>query len=290
MFISGSVPLFKALVRKEFLYNLESHHNETTEAIVFGVSVVRGRGLGWNVLLPNGAMFWRIPLHALTHKETAPKVLLSQIEFWDCLSSTFTVHKFDYLKELDCIAKLKSGDEMKASYMFTIDFADLDNSLPSAHADIPSEHKCAHILKLDDGNFASMPNNRIIWRDASFVTKTLEEMPADYLTNTHVFSAEQDFVSSDDNYYFYDARKPKEEKPSEIVKQFLSKEFQDKVYKQTFAAAPVLGSLTKKIPLGSLRFSIEPNPTEWESKLIPDPIDGTPRKCVVPKKEQNDER
>jgi len=47
-------------------------------------------------------------------------------------------------------------------YLFTIDWAHPDtNILDVEHSEIPQEHKCAHILELDNGNYAAQPNNRL---------------------------------------------------------------------------------------------------------------------------------
>ena len=46
-------------------------------------------------------------------------------------------------------------------YLFTVDFAHPEsNILNTDHSEIPHEHKCAHILALDDGNYAAQPNNQ----------------------------------------------------------------------------------------------------------------------------------
>ena len=45
------------------------------------------------------------------------------------------------------------------------------NILDTDHSEIPHEHKCAHIIALDDGNFAAQPNNRCIWDIPSFTVK-----------------------------------------------------------------------------------------------------------------------
>ena len=40
-------------------------------------------------------------------------------------------------------------------YLFTVDFAHPEsNIVDTDHSEIPHEHKCAHILALDDGNYA----------------------------------------------------------------------------------------------------------------------------------------
>ena len=57
-------------------------------------------------------------------------------------------------------------------YLFTVDFAHPEsNILDTDHSEIPHEHKCAHIIALDDGNFAAQPNNRCIWDLPSFTVK-----------------------------------------------------------------------------------------------------------------------
>ena len=57
-------------------------------------------------------------------------------------------------------------------YLFTVDFAHPEaNILDTDHSEIPHEHKCAHIIALDDGNYAAQPNNRCIWDIPSFTVK-----------------------------------------------------------------------------------------------------------------------
>ena len=46
-------------------------------------------------------------------------------------------------------------------YLFTVDFAHPEsNIVDTDHSEIPHEHKCAHIMALDDGNYAAQPNNQ----------------------------------------------------------------------------------------------------------------------------------
>ena len=70
------------------------------------------------------------------------------------------------------------------SYLFTVDWAHPEsNIVDTDHSEIPHEHKCAHILALDDGNYAAQPNNRIIWSIPSFTVK--DEVP-DWKVQTSV--------------------------------------------------------------------------------------------------------
>lgn len=61
-------------------------------------------------------------------------------------------------------------------------------------------HKCAHVVALDDGNFAAQPNNRIQWFCPAFVTPWTDK--PDYLTNTSVWKVERETETS--NGFFYD--------------------------------------------------------------------------------------
>ena len=46
-----------------------------------------------------------------------------------------------------------------------VDFTYLEsNILNTDHSEIPHEHKCAHIIALNNGNYAAQPNNRCIWK------------------------------------------------------------------------------------------------------------------------------
>ena len=71
-------------------------------------------------------------------------------------------------------AKIKNGIEV--SILFTVDWAHPEsNIVDTDHSEIPHEHKCAHIMALDDGNYAAQPNNRILWDITSFTVR--EEVP-----------------------------------------------------------------------------------------------------------------
>ena len=61
-------------------------------------------------------------------------------------------------------------------------------------------HKCAHVIALDNGNFAAQPNNRIQWFCPAFVTP-FKDKP-DYLTNTGVWKVERETETTAG--FFYD--------------------------------------------------------------------------------------
>ena len=55
-------------------------------------------------------------------------------------------------------------------YMFTIDTCHSESStLDTNFSEQDPEHKTFNVIKLDNGQFAAQPNNRIIWRDQSLI-------------------------------------------------------------------------------------------------------------------------
>jgi hypothetical protein len=183
MYLNADVPAFRALVRAEYLYNLETHHGEHEPCYVFGVTGILGRALGFHVMLANGAQFARLPLSALCHTSNAPRLPLHVIQPWDSLSYHLSVHVFTFLAGLRCDARMSDGETRSGTYLFTIDWAESD------FAEAPAEHKNHHVIQLDDGNYAAMPNNLLRWHAPFFITPYIETPR--YKRNTHIFSAEQ---------------------------------------------------------------------------------------------------
>jgi hypothetical protein len=53
---------------------------------------------------------------------------------------------------------------MRGKYLFTIDWCNgVDYEL--GYSEIASGHKCAHIIELENGQYAAQPNNRVVWSD-----------------------------------------------------------------------------------------------------------------------------
>jgi hypothetical protein len=87
--------------------------------------------------------------------------------------------------------------------MFTIDFGweDKAGMLDTNFSEDP-EHKCAHMFRMDDGNFFAYPNNRTIWYDDAFMEKRLEGNPG-YLIDQNFYTVENTREDSitDDSYF-----------------------------------------------------------------------------------------
>lgn len=135
--------------------------------VIFGATSIPSRALHFSILCESGAQWARIPLHKLRHKTPTLDFVhsLPQLQSWDCHGWDFCVTQYEYLREMGCEYKTRDGDMVPASYWFTLDHTD------NGYSQYPPEHKCYHLLLLEDGSgqIAAQPNNRILWKDDSFV-------------------------------------------------------------------------------------------------------------------------
>jgi len=90
--------------------------------------------------------------------------------------------------------------------MFTVDFCHPDPGyLNTTFVESPDDHKCQHIVRLDNGYFGAFPNNKILWEEIAFVKHHYSEVRPDYRVNTHKFHAENGgTILRDDNLFFYE--------------------------------------------------------------------------------------
>ncbi len=193
-----NIPRFYCLLLKEFLYDGTAHLNEFVTVCAFGAASIQGRALGFHVLTENGAVIWRVPLHALCHKREAPVMPLDWLQFWDCFSYEMEATTFDRLREARVRVQLRDRSWAGGQYMFTLDWRGNEDSEEAGDGG----HKCAHVVALDNGNFAAQPNNRMQWFCPAFVTP-FEEKP-DYVTNTRIWKVERETETTQG--YFCDSK------------------------------------------------------------------------------------
>ena len=95
------LPPIYCKIRKEYLYDLKEHHGESEECVIFGLTSISGRAILFNIMLPNGACFWRLPISAFFQKSydraDVPDMQTHELELWNCFSYWPSVHRFDWL-------------------------------------------------------------------------------------------------------------------------------------------------------------------------------------------------
>ena len=214
-YLNANVPPIYCKVRKEYLYDLDpKYKTESCDCVIFGLVSISGRALLFNIMLTNGACYWRLPISAFFQKSydraSVPDMQADELQLWNCFSYWPSVHKFDWLADIDGKYLGKDKKFYHGQYLFTIDWAHPEtNILNVEHSEIPQEHKCAHILDLDNGNFAAQPNNRILWHVNSYTT---DNSWPDYKVQNTVWDVEgSDWVTEDTDKMFYGIE-PKEDK------------------------------------------------------------------------------
>lgn len=193
-YLVSDIPYRYMLARREFLRAQQDGHGEYEEACAFGVTTIEGRVPAFQAMMRKGAQWARLPFHAFVTKECDP-LPLTAICMWDCLSYTHAVHAYSYLETMRCDVFCGDGVTRPGTYWFTLDFAE------SHYSEMPDQHKQAHIIALDCGNLAAMPNNRIRWREPSWI-RPFTERP-DYLVQEQVYTAERDRALLDGERQFY---------------------------------------------------------------------------------------
>ena len=209
-YLNANTPTIYCQIRKEYLYDLKEHHGESEDAVIFGLCSIPGRAVLFHAMLPNGAVFYRLPISAFFQKSydrtKVPDMSLDSLELWDCFSYYPSVHCFSFLRGKRGKYYGKDKKNYPFEYLFTIDWGHPEsNILDTEHSEIPAEHKCAHILALDDGNYAAQPNNRILWDAPNY---TVGNRVPDYEVQTTKWNVEnKDWLTDDSNKMFYNVEK-----------------------------------------------------------------------------------
>lgn len=208
MFLVANLPPVECFVRKEYLYDLDGRgEGEFTPAIWVSVKSIRGRALYFESLLTEyGALYDKLPLSAYTwHTEIGYELPLDYLEIWDSFSYHITVIEKATLKGLRCAMYAKDKEYYHGEYMFTIDSCHDDpNMLNTTLSETPNEHKSFNIIKLDNGQFAAQPNNRMKWFEQSLIAH--ETKDPDFKVSTKYFSVEQNpkWSAGNQDRYFYE--------------------------------------------------------------------------------------
>jgi hypothetical protein len=175
----GNLPRpIEAHVRNEFLSRPEERTWRASRRATSSRSVPSRRACpAFQIVLDNGAMWSRVPLHMLVTKATAGKPLpargavplgLLRLRLrGDRVHTAARRHRAPPLR----------SRAITGRYIATIEW------LGGRFAEIPDQHKNHHLIALDSGEIAAWPNNRVQWLDPSFITP-VEGNPGTWRTAT----------------------------------------------------------------------------------------------------------
>ena len=187
-YLLANVPPVEVYIRKEFLLDFqeedgkllgvgeyESGHWITTKSIP-------NQALYFETFIHRfGALYDKLPIHAFVWRtDVRPEELLplDWLQLWDCFSYNIAVIHKERLRNARCKVMLKDKSFAYGYYLFTIDSCASDpGELDVSWAETPNEHKSFNIIKLDNGQFAAQPNNRVLFLHQSQTPSDKLERP-----------------------------------------------------------------------------------------------------------------
>jgi hypothetical protein len=115
--------------------------------------------------VPPQCLFWYKPF------DGDLSLPLHKIQMWECLSGSIEVWRKDQLSDVPVLVNLGKGVEpMGGHYWFTIDYipeGQASGALDVGDSELLEEHKEANVIRLENGQIAIYPNNRIKWLPVS---------------------------------------------------------------------------------------------------------------------------
>jgi len=208
--VNADMPTLHCWVRLPYI----ADSSGCEEAYAFAIQSMKGRALGFHVMLKSGAHYRNVPIHAIATEPKAAERPLGDCQLWDCFSNTPLVHVYDYLRDHQCICHTRSGPA-NGTYLFTVDWLP-DSAERPGFVLIPDQNKCAHVIALDDGNLCALPTNRIAWKDSYFIGNNPAPQNAGYRVQADVYQAEDSSwdVSGESGYMYRAATESRRGRPA----------------------------------------------------------------------------
>jgi len=207
-YLVANLPPIQCYVRKEYLYDFQKGFGEFEPCYWVSVKSIKGKALYIESYLSNyGAVYDKLPISAYvwrTDVKSEELLPLDFLEIWDAFSYNITVIKKSTLSGLTCKVFMKDKKLYDGSYMFTIDSCHSDpNEINVSLSETPNEHKSFNIIKLDNGQFAAQPNNRVLFYDQSLTPGGIKT--PDFKVSTKEFYCEDGnkWAVDDNDDYFY---------------------------------------------------------------------------------------
>jgi len=208
-YLVANLPPVQCYVRKEYLYDFQKGHGEYEPCYWVSVKSIKGKALYIESLLTNyGALFDKLPISAYVWRTDiieSEQLTLDHLEIWDAFSYNIAVLRKETLQGLQCKVFMKDRKMYDGNYMFTIDSCHSDpNELDTSLSETPNEHKSFNIIKLNNGQFAAQPNNRVLFYDQSLTPRGVTK--PDFKVSTHEFFCENGakWSAGDSDEFFYE--------------------------------------------------------------------------------------
>ena len=204
--LNANIPAIECYVRGNFLRDQQDSHHLTFPCCLFGVASLPDRVPMFHFLMEDGGIWWRMPINAFCWKPDAVPMDIHDQVLWNSFSPYITVTVFHNLRQMRMTYADRHKNQHSGIYLMTFDWHSPEpNIINNGWSESPGQHKCGHLIQLDNGNYAIQPNNRVILKDPSFTTK-LGAPVIDRLLNNQLYGVEDAdrWVTADNENYFYD--------------------------------------------------------------------------------------
>ena len=210
---NANIPVIECYVRGNYLRDQKDSFDKYFDCVVFGVTSLPGQVPLFHFVMSDGGLWWKAPISAFCKREGVKELPLNELCMWDSFSYNISVTTFYHLADIKMIYFSRRKVKRSGKYLFTLDWTIGDfNELNFGYADVPGQHKCGHVIELDDGNYAIQPNNRLKVFETEFVD-TPDKNIVNRLVNTHKWSVETDekwiVTEKEPGSFDYDFEEPK---------------------------------------------------------------------------------
>ncbi len=203
--LNSNIPSFKAFVKKSFFTKEELDNDQFYNVYVFGIQSFSGKILTFHVMTDDGMLRSRVPISEIYTKIPTNDIPFYYKQLWDCFSENVAVIEYEFLAFHKAQIILRDGTMIWGTYLFTVDWFN------NPYSDEPSDYKCGHIFKADDGYLLCQPNNRLLWKDSNWITKKLPENLKQFKVDTELHSVENQCNKwinvEDSNTFYYEFKK-----------------------------------------------------------------------------------
>ena len=193
MYLNANIPLIECYVRGNYLRDQRDSHDKYFWCVVFGVTSVPKQVPLFHFMMEDGGVWWRAPISAFCQDEGVKEQPLNELVLWDSFSYNIAVTTFHQLAGAKVQYLQRDKTPQTGTYLFTLDWTEGDfNELHFGYANAPDNHKCGHVIKLDNGNYAMQPNNRMRFFDSNMGVDWSRPPVINRLVNTHNWSVEDE--------------------------------------------------------------------------------------------------
>jgi hypothetical protein len=153
-----NLPPIEVCVDNYFI--LENQKEGVSWGHLIAARALQNQAIQFTVLLSTGVLYTGLPLHAIGTNPNRKRRPLSEVLFWDNISSSIEVLTLDTIRYTPCTVLSTNKEMIKGEYLFTIDYVGNNDLSRSA------EHwKQTHVIAAEDGDLLIYPQYRLRFFD-----------------------------------------------------------------------------------------------------------------------------